>query len=235
MLYVANWKMNQSLNEAQLFIQEIKTKVSEKMQDSFIFLSSPLHFVLLSKELNPTNFSWGGQNCFFENKGAYTGESSPQVMKEMGASYCLAGHSERRIIFKEDLSDVLKKTKIIIQNGMTPIVCVGENLEQRNKNQTREVLKSQLEGMKGLSPLIAAYEPVWAIGSSTPADPDQVQEALGFIDELCEPNKILYGGSVSAENVKSFRSVKNLDGFLIGGASLKVSSLLSIHQSFSSF
>ena len=223
MIYVANWKMNQGFEEGRFFLQSLKKNVPEEKQKSYIILAPALLFGLLKEELSGTNFQWGGQNCFYQNKGPFTGENSPQVMFEMGARYVLVGHSERRLLFSETHEMILEKTRLIIQNKMTPILCVGESLEQRS--QFKEVLKSQLTGFSGFSPLMVAYEPVWAIGSGKIPNNLQVQQALSVIRENLPHSVVLYGGSVNAQVFRTLLC-KELDGFLIGKASLKVDSFI---------
>ena len=224
MIYVANWKMNQSFKEGKSFLQLLKQKVPQEKQKSYIILAPALLFGLLKEELSDTNFQWGGQNCFSQNEGSYTGENSPQVMSEMGACYVLVGHSERRLLFSETHEMILEKTRLIIENKMTPILCVGESLEQRNRFE--EVLKSQLEGFSSISPLMIAYEPVWAIGSGKIPNNVQIQKALAVIKGIIPQSVVLYGGSVNAQ-VSRTLMCSELDGFLIGRASLKVESFIS--------
>lgn len=224
MIYAANWKMNQSFKEGKKFLQLLKQNVPQEKQKSYIILAPALLFGLLREELAGTNFQWGGQNCFYQNEGSYTGENSPQVMSEMGARYVLVGHSERRLLFSETHKMILEKTRLIIENKMTPILCVGENLEQRS--QFEEVLKSQLEGFSDLSPLMTAYEPVWAVGSGKIPNNVQIQKALAVIKRIIPHSAVLYGGSVNAQ-VSRTLMCKELDGFLIGRASLKVESFIS--------
>lgn len=223
MIYVGNWKMNQSFEEAQKFLQSLKQQVPEEKQKSYIILVPTMLFGLMRDELSGTNFNWGGQNCFYKNEGPYTGENSPQLMYEMGARYVLVGHSERRLLFGETHEMILEKAHIIVQNKMTPILCVGESLEQRS--QFQNVLKSQLTGFSNLSPLMVAYEPVWAVGSGKIPNNLQIQSALSVIKEVIPHSTVLYGGSV---NGQVFRTLlcKELDGFLIGKASLKVDSFI---------
>jgi len=223
MIYVGNWKMNQSFKEGQKFLQSLKQRVPEEKQTSYIILAPAPLFGLMKDELSGTNFQWGGQNCFYRNEGPYTGENSPQLMYEMGARYMLVGHSERRLLFTETHEMILEKAHLIIQNKMTPILCVGESLEQRS--QFKDVLKSQLNGFSKLSPLMVAYEPVWAVGSGKIPNNLQIQEALTVICEVLPQAVLLYGGSV---NSQVFRTLlcKELDGFLMGKASLKVDSFI---------
>jgi len=223
MIYVGNWKMNQNLEDAQQFLISLKQRVPEEKQKDYIILAPALLFGLMREGLSGTNFQWGGQNCFYKNEGPYTGENSPQLMYEMGARYALVGHSERRLLFGETHEVILEKAHLILQNKMTPILCVGETLDQRSRFQN--VLKSQLTGFAKLSPLMIAYEPVWAVGSGKIPNNLQVQEALAVIKEAAPQSVVLYGGSV---NSQVFRALlcKELEGFLMGKASLRVDSFI---------
>ena len=227
MIYIGNWKMNQSFEEGLKFLQTLKKQVPKEKQKSYIILAPALLFGLLRDELSGTDFQWGGQNCFYKNEGSYTGENSPQVMYEMGARYVLVGHSERRLLFSETHEMILEKTRLIIQNKMTPILCVGESLEQRS--QFKSVLKSQLNGFSNLSPLMVAYEPIWAIGSGKIPNNLQIQEALAVIREILPHSITLYGGSVNAQVFRTLLC-KELEGFLIGKASLKVDSFILVEN-----
>ena len=183
-------------------------------------------------------FEWGAQNCFSEDKGAFTGENSPAQIKELGAGWCLVGHSERRHLFGETDEAIAKKIQRFQQLSLTPLFCVGELLNDREAGKTLEILKTQLANGLSLAdkakPLVIAYEPVWAIGTGKVAGPDQVREAHAFLREevsrLGFPASValLYGGSVKPENAKSLISIPNVDGFLVGGASLEVESFLAI-------
>ena len=228
MICAANWKMNHNAKTAQVFLSDFKNQIKKEDQKSFIFLVPTLLFSIFQKELKGTEIKWGGQNCFSQDKGAFTGENSPHLMREMGATHCLVGHSERRLLFKEDQSEIINKVEAVLKNQMTPILCVGETKEERENNQWKKVIKSQLEGISHPS-LIIAYEPVWAIGSGNPAQTEQVQEVIDYILQIVSV-PILYGGSVNESNSKELKSIDNLSGFLIGGASLKTKSLLSIYN-----
>lgn len=256
MMIVGNWKMNQTPKKALKFIQELKSlnpqqnfslspsqlsenqsspsplNQSQQDQQNFskkIVLLFPSVYFYMAKDL-PHGVSWGGQNCFYENKGNFTGETSPQVMKEMGASYCLVGHSERRTLFNENLSLVKDKFNKIVENQMIPILCVGENLEQRKKNQTIHVLNSQLDAYEDKH-FIVAYEPLWAVGTGECADKELIQEAFDEIKKRVRPEvPILYGGSVNSNKVEDLLKVKGLGGFLIGNSSLELSEFMSIYK-----
>ena len=228
MIYAANWKMNHNAKTAKSFLSDFKGQIKKEDQSSFIFLAPTLLFPVFQKELKGTEIKWGGQNCFSQDEGAFTGENSPSLMHEIGATHCLVGHSERRLLFGEDQPSILKKVEAISKNKMTPILCVGETRKERESNQWKQVIKSQLEGTSSFYSIIA-YEPVWAIGTGISAQPEQIQEVIDYIFHII-PNPILYGGSVNESNAKELKSINNLKGFLIGGASLKTKSLLSIYN-----
>lgn len=185
----------------------------------------------------------GAQDVFWEEEGAYTGEVSPVMLKAMGCTYCLVGHSERRQYFGETDETVNKKIKALLKHGLTPVVCVGETLEQREAGSTQEVLDGQIrQGLAGLraqevEQLIIAYEPVWAIGTGKTATAAQAQEAIAHIRSLlaqdfgqdtAEKVRILYGGSVKPNNIKELMAQPDLDGALVGGASLKAEDFAAI-------
>jgi triosephosphate isomerase (TIM) len=185
----------------------------------------------------------GAQNCHWAAKGAFTGEVSPSMLKEAGCSYVLVGHSERRQYFGETDKSVNQKLKAALEHGLTPIFCLGETLEEREKSQTDERIMSQLAGgLDGLtdeqsSQIVTAYEPIWAIGTGRTATPGQAEEVHGFIraelakrygKEIAAYAIILYGGSVKPDNAFSLYQEKNIDGFLVGGASLEADSFLRI-------
>jgi triosephosphate isomerase len=185
----------------------------------------------------------GGQNCYHEAKGAFTGEVSPAMLVDVGCKYVVLGHSERRAIFKESSADVNRKVVAALAAGLVPIVCVGETLDERKANRTRAVVREQIEGSLGtltaeqVTKLVIAYEPVWAIGTGVVATPEQAEEVHADLRKLLETRytpqvaasvRIQYGGSVNAENAASLLGQPNIDGALVGGASLKADGFLAI-------
>jgi len=185
----------------------------------------------------------GAQNCYHEAKGAFTGEVSPQMLRDIGCMYVILGHSERRQIFKESNQDVNRKLLAALGTGLVPIVCVGETVDQRQAGQTAAIVREQIEGsLAGLSAeqmlkIVIAYEPVWAIGTGVVATPQQAEEVHADLRRLLETRynlqvasavRIQYGGSVNAENAASLLGQPNIDGALVGGASLKAESFLAI-------
>jgi triosephosphate isomerase len=236
----ANWKMHKNPVEAAAFF---KTFLAENrdLPAQAIFFVPAIDLYVAAESLRGTSVGWGAQNCHFEFKGAFTGENSPQTLADIGAGHCLVGHSERRAFFHETLLDTAKKLKSIQECGLVPMLCVGESLEQREAGETEAVILSQLR--EGLSlrianrPFMIAYEPVWAIGTGKVATPRQAGEAHSFLRqalsgmggaELAEKTCILYGGSVKPDNAAEISAEKDIDGFLVGGASLEAASFLSL-------
>jgi len=235
-ILAANWKLNKSPREAQNFVTDFSK--AEKLGLDFVFFPSALCAEVFSR----SKLEWGLQNTYFENSGAFTGENSAGVAYEMGSRWVLVGHSERRTLFHESDAEIEKKLQRAWNLNMQPILCVGETLSERENGQTLQVLKSQLMAALGNAPesvkvqplLTVAYEPVWAIGTGKVATTAQVQEChleifkilknLGF----SEKTSILYGGSVKPENAGELSKLPHVSGFLVGGASLKVDSLMSI-------
>jgi triosephosphate isomerase len=235
-IIVANWKMNpQTLKEAEAIFSSLKTgfkklkKVEIVVCPPFVYLSS------LKEKAKKLAVQLGAQNCFWEEKGAFTGEISPLMLRNMKVSYVIIGHSERRRLFFEDDEIILKKVKAVLKNKMTPIICVGETKEEREKGLTFEVLKRQTESiLKGiqksnLPKIILAYEPVWAIGTGSSCSQEDAVSAILFLRKLAAEKfgkklgneiRILYGGSVNQKNVGLYLSEPWIDGVLIGSASL---------------
>ena len=232
MILAGNWKMNKTPKSAQEFMEVLKDYISkESSLDGLIILLIPAVYFYMARKIFEGSFiKWGGQNCFSKSFGSFTGETSPQVLQEMGAEYCLVGHSERRRFFSESLSMVEEKFNAVIQNQMKPILCVGETLEQRG--QIKNVLESQLKPFKKESNFIVAYEPVWAIGSGATAEIPQIEEAIQIIRDIleCKDVPILYGGSVQYEHIKEFSKISGLKGVLAGKSSLSVSSFIKLYE-----
>ena len=230
--------MHKTIAEAKKFVSLLLNELADI--ESFEIVICP-PFTALSEigdMLRGRNIKLGAQNVFFEKEGAFTGEISPIMLKEVGVEYVIVGHSERRRIFKENDELINKKIKAVIENDMTPIFCVGETLEERKKGLTFCVVEKQVrEGFNGLSKedalkVVIAYEPVWAIGTGVVATPDQAQEVHSFIrqllkdmydEEVSESIRILYGGSIKPNNYFGLIVQKDIDGGLVGGASLKES------------
>jgi triosephosphate isomerase (TIM) len=233
---VANWKMNQSLLEANNFFKEIESSSADVKV--WVSPQSPYWSILLplAKE---KNILLGSQNISEHISGAYTGEVSVQTLKDFNLSFCLVGHSERRQYQQESSALCLKKIKLCLENNITPIYCIGETLDERKSNKTFEVLKRQLiEGLTSVSAeanILIAYEPVWAIGTGETATVSQAQEAHQQIKKVLKEESllsieppVLYGGSVKPENAAELMQVPEINGALVGGASLKARDFSSI-------
>jgi triosephosphate isomerase len=236
-LVAANWKMFKTVHEAVVYTKELRSLVKD-VDDVEIVVAPPftaLHAV--AEAARNTNVGVAGQDLFFEREGAFTGEISAPMLKEAGAAYVIIGHSERRTKFGETDEAVNRKTLAALAEELTPIVCIGETLAEREGNQTLAVLDRQIrQGLAGLrseqvESLALAYEPVWAIGTGRNATPAQAQEAHAHIrsrlrewigDAAAANCRIIYGGSVKLDNVRELVSEPDVDGALVGGASLDV-------------
>ena len=235
----ANWKMNKTVSETGDFISAFIPEVKD-VSDIDIVIAPPFTSLIVAAEkIKNTNILLAAQDIFYEEKGAYTGEISPLMLTDIGCSYVIIGHSERRQYFHETDDIINKKIKAARKNGLGVIFCIGESLEEREAGKTFEILEREiLKGLKGIGPekCVVAYEPIWAIGTGKTATPEQAQEAHAFVreqlkalysnkaDELC----IIYGGSVTPENVDTLMACNDVDGALVGGASLKVESFSRI-------
>lgn len=225
--------MNNTASEGVALVKAIAPLVTEATCDVVVCVPS-IDIPAVSEALKGTNIRLGAENVHFAEKGAYTGEISAAMLKEYGVEYVIIGHSERRQYFGETDETVNKRTLTALSAGLTPIVCVGETLEERETGKTEAVLHRQLEeGLKGvedLTKLVIAYEPVWAIGTGKTATAAQANETIGYIRKtlgelFCEKCaakvRIQYGGSMNAGNCKELMAQEEIDGGLIGGASLK--------------
>lgn len=229
--------MNKTPEEAMAFVKEFKSAFKPKIGRDIIFLPSILSLAVFKQEFNGTPITFGAQNCHFEASGAFTGEVSAGMLKSMGAKYCLVGHSERRHIFKETDADLAKKVKALQEQDITPILCVGETEAEKNKGETLSRVESQVElglaSHKKGAPLVIAYEPVWSIGTGKVPTLQDIQQVHAHIQKVLGKvgvsAPILYGGSVNPQNSKELEGLQEVNGFLIGGASLKVPSLLEIY------
>ncbi len=235
----ANWKMNKTTKETEEFIIGFLPLVTG-VQNVEIVIAPPFTSLpVAAKLLRESNIKLAGQNVFYEESGAYTGEISPLMLKDVECSYVIAGHSERRQYFGETDETVNRKIRVAMSAGLAVIFCIGETLEERESGNTFNILKRQIkEGLRGIAAddLVLAYEPVWAIGTGRTASPEQAQEAHRFIrselvtlyGDTAGTIRILYGGSVKPDNVSSLMSKEDVDGALVGGASLKPDSFAGI-------
>lgn len=245
-IVAGNWKMNMLQSEAQDLVKKLlEWKPLSLAVD--IVLAPPYTALGVVRELvNNSGIQLAGQNIYFEPKGAWTGEISAAMLKDAGCQFVILGHSERRHYFHEDDALINRKIKAALKNDLQVIFCVGETLEQREKAQTQEIVESQLKfGLQGLDgvaiqSLVIAYEPVWAIGTGKTATPEQAQEVHCFVRKFFEKDfgkaiservRIQYGGSVNSENSKCLLDQKDIDGALVGSASLNIESFTAIIDS----
>jgi triosephosphate isomerase len=231
-----NWKMNKTVAEACDLVRELKVAISG-VEGVEVAIAPPFTALYaVRRELQDSAIHLAAQNFFWEEKGAYTGEVSPGMLKEIGCLYVIIGHSERRQLFGETDETVNRRIKAAVGHGLKPIFCVGETLREREEGQTFTVIERQVEGgLRGIGEeggkdLVVAYEPVWAIGTGKTATPQQAEEVHRFIREkieriysrqIAEGIRIQYGGSVTPENIKGLMDQRDIDGALVGGASLK--------------
>jgi triosephosphate isomerase len=242
-----NWKMNTNSQTSVELAKSIASGSMETASQSVTVAVCPpfVYLQAVSKALSSSNIAVGAQDIYFEPAGAFTGEISASMLKDVGCSYCICGHSERRHVLGESDELINKKVTAAIAGGLLPILCVGELIEERQASQTNEVVTRQVkEGLAGLSAeklqaVTIAYEPVWAIGTGLTATPEQAQDVHDFIrrllahmydDKSAEEIRILYGGSVKPGNAADLMNQKDIDGSLVGGASLKADDFLAIIQ-----
>ena len=239
-IIAGNWKMNNTASEGVALVKAIATLVKNASCDVVVCVPA-IDIPAVSEALKGTNIGLGAENVHYAEKGAFTGEISAAMLKEYGVKYVIIGHSERRQYFGETDETVNKRTLTAIAAGLTPIVCIGESLEERETGKTEEVLARQIhEGMKNIddiTKIVIAYEPVWAIGTGKTATAEQANETIGFIrktigemfcPKCAEALRIQYGGSMNAGNCKELMAMPEIDGGLIGGASLKAPDFAAI-------
>jgi len=244
-LIAANWKMYKTVAEAVAFVQSMQDEVGS-LDDREVVIAPPYTLLpAVRTAMTRAGFKLAAQNCHWEDQGAYTGEISCAMLQDVGCDGVIIGHSERRHIFGETDAWIQKKLNAAAKWGLMPIVCVGERLQERENGQTFPVVENQLKvALAELAPqparqLVIAYEPVWAIGTGKTATPGQAQEVHGFIREklvacfdkdVASSIRILYGGSVKPDNVDALMAEPDIDGLLVGGASLEVASFKRIVQ-----
>lgn len=241
-LLAGNWKMHKTISESLDLVNGLKKNLAGITDREVLVCPVYTALASVSKVLAGSNISLGAQNIFWETKGAFTGEIAPGMLVDAGCKYVIIGHSERRQYFGETDETVNKRTKAAFSAGLLPIVCIGETLEEREKNVTFNVIERQMKnGIKGLTAeqagvLVIAYEPVWAIGTGKTATPEQAEEVHAYIRKLYKEMygnasdviRILYGGSVKADNAAVLMGQPNIDGALVGGASLDAESFSKI-------
>ena len=225
-IIAGNWKMNKTPSEAVALVEELKPLVANDAVD-VVFCVPAIDIVPVVEAVKGTNIQVGAENMYFEESGAYTGEISPAMLVDAGVKYVVLGHSERRDYFGETNEDVNKKVLKALEHGITPIMCCGESLEQREQGVTMDFIRQQVK--VGLQ-MVIAYEPIWAIGTGKTATTEQAEEVCKAIrecvaevydDATAEEIRIQYGGSVNAGNAAELFAQADIDGGLVGGASLK--------------
>lgn len=241
-IIAGNWKMHNTIDEAVKLVTELKSLVKDAKCDvvvcpTFVCLDA------VKKAAEGTNIKVGAQNMYFEEKGAFTGEVSPNMLQAMGIDYVIIGHSERRQYFNETDESVNKKLKAAFSHNLVPILCVGESLNERESGITSEVIGRQIKlDLSGLTSemvekLVVAYEPIWAIGTGKTATKEEANETIAFIrktiasiygNDVADKTRIQYGGSVKPSTIKEQMSMSDIDGALVGGASLKAEDFSAI-------
>lgn len=244
-IIAGNWKLNKNIKEAVELVNDLKARCAGVTDVDIVVCPVFTALSKVAEALKGTNIGLGGQDLYWQDAGAFTGEVSAPLLKDAGCQYVIIGHSERRQFFGETNETVNNKIKAALAHGLIPIVCVGENLAERESGKTFAVVQDHVENsLKGFSAqetekMIVAYEPVWAIGTGKTATPAQAQEVHSFIRKLLEKMhgqavanavRIQYGGSVKAENTRELLSQPDIDGALVGGASLKGDSFAGIVQ-----
>jgi len=240
-----NWKMFKTVKEAVALVSELKKNLSNTVDREVIVAPPFTALTIVAQEIKGSIIKLAAQDCFWEKEGAYTGEISPSMLKDAGCSYVIIGHSERRQYFGETDDMVNKKVRAALDTGLIPIMCIGETLGEREEGKTFSVVERQLKGGMNTLPVndsqdfIIAYEPVWAIGTGKTATPEQAEEVHSFIRNMLEKIynltiargiRILYGGSVKPENIDELMAKPDIDGALVGGASLKADQFTRICQ-----
>jgi triosephosphate isomerase len=238
-----NWKMNKTVGEAVDLVREVKKAISGVREVEVAVAPPFTALYAVRRELEGSSIRLAAQNLYWEEKGAFTGEISPLMLKEVGCDYVIIGHSERRHYFGETNETVNRRIKAALAQGLKVIFCIGETLKEREEGKTFLVIERQIEGgLKGLGDkelgdIVIAYEPVWAIGTGKTATPEQAEEVHRFIRgkveklysrKVSQEMRIQYGGSVTPENIKGLMNQPNIDGALVGGASLKAGSFSKI-------
>ena len=247
-IVAGNWKMNKTFSEGLALATELNAALAESKPNCDVVIGTPfIHLASVAAAIDTTKIGVAAQNCADHESGAYTGEISASMVKSTGAEYVILGHSERRAYYGETAAKLKVKTELALKNGLTPIFCIGEVLEERESGVFFDVVKSQIVdslfelSSADFSKIVLAYEPVWAIGTGKTASAAQAQEIHAFIrktlvekygKEVADNTSILYGGSCNAANAKELFSNPDVDGGLIGGASLKVADFKAIIDAF---
>lgn len=242
-IIAGNWKMNLTADEAIKFVDEVKTKIPSANKVDSVIGAPALFLYPMEEAVKGTDLKLAAENCHWEDNGAFTGENSPLALEKMGIDYVIIGHSERREYNHETDEEINKKAKAIIAHNMTPIICCGETLEQRENGETAEWISGQIKAAladltaEQVANLVIAYEPIWAIGTGKSSDAATANETCGVVrstveelygKEVADKVRIQYGGSVKPENIAEYMAEENIDGALVGGASLQPSSFLAL-------
>lgn len=242
-IIAGNWKMNKTAQEVASFVEAIKGKVPSADKVESVLGAPNLFTQGLVDLLADSDVKVAAQNCFYEDEGSYTGETSPKALADLGTDYVIIGHSERREIFGETDEDVNKKAKAIFDNDMLPIICVGESLDTKEAGKTNEFVadqvKAALEGLSGdqVKNLVLAYEPIWAIGTGETATAEDANDTIKVVRQtvadlydadVADAVRIQYGGSVKPANISEFLATSDIDGALVGGASLEPDSFVEL-------
>jgi len=242
-IIAGNWKMNLTLKKAVSFAEEVKNKIPKNSLVDTVIASPALFLAALVETCKGSELKLSAQNSYWEDAGAFTGENSPEALADLGVEYLIIGHSERRDYFHETNEEINKKAQAIVANGLTPIICCGESLEIFEAGKTAEWVERQITvALKGLSAaqvanLVIAYEPIWAIGTGKSATSEIADTTCGVVrstveklygEEVSKSVRVQYGGSVKPENVAEYMARENIDGALVGGASLKPDSFLAL-------
>jgi triosephosphate isomerase len=241
-ILAANWKMHKTVGEAQAFVRAFLPLIPSLGDRDVVIAPPSLQLAAVAEALKGSPVAWAAQNVHPEEKGAFTGEVSSSMLADLGCAYTIVGHSERRALFGETSEFVARKAEALLAHGIRPIVCVGETLEERESERTFEVVGQQLDESLSRIPddqadvVVVAYEPVWAIGTGRTATPEMAQEVHGFIRESLGKRfgaagaaiRIQYGGSVKPDNAAALMAQPDIDGALVGGASLEPDSFAAI-------
>jgi len=242
-IMAGNWKMYKTAREAVDFVTRLQKELGDVKETEVVVAPPFVALAPVAERLSGTAIALAAQDCYWEEEGAYTGEVSPPMLRDVGCRYVIIGHSERRAYFGETDETVNNKVHALLSHDLHPIVCVGESLEERERGDTVQIVERQVkEGLKGLDEtavrrVVIAYEPLWAIGTGKTATPEQAQEVHAFIRGLvssifnpavAEEIRIQYGGSVKPDNVDALMAQADIDGALVGGASLKVDAFARI-------
>lgn len=242
-IIAGNWKMHKVMSEAKSFVEEVKSLVPSSEKVDSVVCAPSLFLERLVEITKDTELKIAAQNMHFEESGAFTGEVSPVALKDIGVSYVVLGHSERREMFAESDDSVNKKTFAAFKNGLTPIVCCGETLEEREAGKTNDLVGEQVKkALAGLTEeqantVVIAYEPIWAIGTGKSSSAEDANKVCAYIrsvvaeqfsQNVADAVRIQYGGSVKPTNIKEYMAQSDIDGALVGGASLEAQSFLQL-------